>query len=75
MIPYADEGGDSGVAGYETGDYWIRVRFKDDSVYFYTNDSAGSENVERMKALAAAGEGLNSFISSEVRTAYARQER
>ena len=54
MERYRDIDGDSGVLAYETGPDFIRVQFKDNSVYLYTYTSAGSHNIERMKLLAAA---------------------
>ena len=75
MERYRDINGDSGILAYETGPDFIRVQFKDNSVYLYTNASAGSHNIERMKSLAAAGDGLNAFINTNVKKAYARKER
>ena len=42
------------------------LKFSDGAVYLYTNQSAGSANIEYMKQLAIAGEGLNSFIIGDV---------
>jgi len=67
--------GDSNVAGYEYGSDLIWVQFKDGSVYRYTNSSAGSQNIERMKKLADVGQGLNSFINTNVRKLYEAKER
>ena len=75
MQTYMDIGGDSGVAAFENGADYIRVQFKDGSVYLYTYGSAGAANIERMKSLAIAGDGLNAFINTSVRLAYARRER
>lgn len=75
MEHYKDIDGDSGVSGYETGPDFIRVQFRDGSVYLYTYTSAGSQNIEHMKRLAVAGDGLNSFINRHVRRGYARKER
>lgn len=67
---YANTDGDSSVRAYEDGADYIRVRFSDGSVYLYTYASAGQANIERMKQLARAGTGLNSFIMSNVRKKY-----
>jgi hypothetical protein len=75
MERYRDIDGDSGVAEYEQGTDYIRVKFKDGSVYLYTYASAGSNNIEEMKRLAAAGDGLNAFINKNVRKRYARKEQ
>lgn len=75
MEIYKDLDGDSGVAAYEIGPDFIRVQFSTGSVYLYTYGSAGVHNIEHMKQLAKSGEGLNSFITTNVRKAYARKER
>ena len=74
MERYRNVGGNSGVA-YESGPDFIRVQFSSGSIYLYTYESAGSENIELMKGLASKGEGLNSFINANVRSNYARRER
>jgi hypothetical protein len=75
MERYKNLGGNSGVAGYElTGDS-ITVQFNDGAVYLYNYSSAGPSNIETMKALAIAGQGLNSFIMRNVRKEYAKKLR
>lgn len=63
----------SGVVAYRTAADSITVEFADGDHYLYTNESAGAENVERMKRLAALGKGLSTFISTTVRNNYARR--
>lgn len=75
MQRYKNLGGNSNVSAYEYGPDFIRVQFKDGSVYLYTNSSAGSKNIETMKKLADAGQGLNSFINTMVRKSYKAKER
>lgn len=75
METYRDIDGDSGVAAYEVGADYIRVRFDTGATYLYTYASAGAQHIERMKELAARGNGLNSYIMRNVRTRYARKER
>lgn len=75
MERYKNLAGDSGVTAYETGSDFIWVRFSDAWKYLYTYASAGSDNIEHMKRLAANGRGLNSFINATVRKRYARKER
>lgn len=75
MERYRNRGGDSGIVAYEIGPDSITVMFSDGAVYLYTYQSAGSANIERMKRLAIAGEGLNSFINRCVRKDYARKLR
>ena len=74
MQPYQGADGTSGIDAYETGEDFIRVRFRDGTVYVYTHESTGQEAVDRMKALASDGRGLNTFINTNVRTRYAWQE-
>ena len=75
MERYRNVGGNSGIAAYEIAPDSITVQFKDGSIYLYTNQSAGSANIEHMKQLARAGQGLNSFISRVVKKGYARKLR
>jgi hypothetical protein len=67
MEDYGDINGKSGILAYETGPDFIRVKFKNDSVYLYTYASADPHSIEQMKSLAAAGEGLNTFINQYLR--------
>jgi len=75
MIRYNNLGNDSGVAAYEIESSSITVQFNDGWFYLYTAQSAGAANVEQMKRLAIAGQGLNSFINRVVRKGYARKWR
>ena len=75
MQHYKDIDGDSGVSSYEIGIDFIRVMFSTGAIYLYTYASAGAQNIEQMKNLADAGEGLNAFINKHVRKLYARRER
>lgn len=65
-------GGNSNVIAYEIGPDWIRVQFGTGSPYVYSYRSAGPGPVERMKQLARAGRGLNSFINTHVKHLYVR---
>lgn len=71
MEIYKDINGDSGIYRYEIGTDYIKVQFKDGSIYTYTYLSAGQDKVETMKVLAEAGNGLNSFINKYARKLYA----
>jgi len=56
---------------YESGPDFIRLLFRDSSeVYTYSVRSAGRANIETMKRLAGAGEGLTSFVSRNVRNLF-----
>lgn len=70
MQPYRDVSGDSGVAAYALDTHAITVRFKSGAVYVYTHASAGRRNVEHMKRLAVAGQGLATFITRHVHDRY-----
>ncbi len=71
MERYANRGGDSNIVAYEIEQSSIKVQFGDGSIYLYTSQSAGAANLEHMKQLAKAGQGLNSFINRVVRKRYA----
>ncbi|WP_286978959.1 hypothetical protein [Aminobacterium sp. UBA5514] len=75
MTPYRNINGDSGVSAFEYGEDYIRVLFNTGAQYLYTNQSAGRENIECMKKLAAQGDGLNAFINTKVKKLYAQKER
>lgn len=68
MQTYIDRDNNSNISGYEYSDNsfggsWIEVYFKDDSIYKYTEGSAGARVVQEMIQLARYGDGLNSYIS------------
>jgi hypothetical protein len=69
--PYRNLSGDSGVIAYEIADRAIVVMFRNGSTYVYDFDSTGKADVERMKALAVAGKGLATYISTSVGDRYA----
>lgn len=73
MPRYANLSGHSGVIAYKVGADSITVEFSNGQSYLYTNESAGAENVEHMKRLAALGRGLSGFISSNVKDGYAER--
>jgi len=73
MQRYANRSGNSGVVAYLIEPDSITVKFVDGWRYSYTYESAGVDNVEYMKKLAARGQGLSAFISATVRNAYAQK--
>ena len=75
MKRYMNLGGDSGVVAFSIGADYIIVKFRDSTCYTYTYASAGIDVIERMKALAEAGEGLNSYINRFVRYNYAEKTK
>ena len=66
MERYKNLGNDSGVSAYEIGENFIKIQFHDGALYLYNYQSAGIDNIEHMKELAIAGQGLNSFINKVV---------
>ena len=74
MKRYGNLHGNSGIAAYEEGDDFIRIRFTSGGIYLYTYDSAGEDDIEEMKELAREGNGLNRFIN-DFRPGYAARER
>lgn len=65
---------ESGVSAYEIGPDWIKVKFKDETVYTYSYTSAGRIHVETMKDLATKGEHLSTYINRYVRELYVKQK-
>ena len=74
MQHYDNLQGDSGVERYEIGSDFIRVRFRDGLTYVYDYATTGAEHVDQMKTLAVTGRGLGTYITQNVRDAYARKE-
>ena len=71
MQKYKDINNDSGVEAYDIHEDSITVFFKGSpKPYKYSYASAGIQNVEHMKKLAASGDGLNSFIMRNVKDKY-----
>jgi hypothetical protein len=66
--------GDSGVTHYEIGEDFIRLQFRGSAIFVYDYTMPGKLHVDRMKALAAAGRGLATYVNQHVRSRYARKE-
>ncbi len=75
MAKYRDIDRDSGVSAYEIETDYIDVAFKGGATYRYSRRSVGADNLEAMKKLAQAGEGLNSFIQRRVKDLYESRVR
>jgi hypothetical protein len=75
MQYYSNLGGNSGVYAYEIASSHIKVQFRDGSIYLYSYITPGNSEVERMKSLALAGRGLNSYISTYIKKRYAAKLR
>ena len=75
MTKYKNLSGKSTVAMYNIAKDAVTIRFATHSVYIYSNQSAGPENVSKMKTLAVAGKGLGTFIDTAVKEKFARKVR
>lgn len=53
----------TGIRGYDYDAESITVYFTSGAVYHYTYDTAGESDIETMKRLADAQEGLNTFLT------------
>lgn len=73
MKRYRNLDGHSGVAAYESGDGFIRIRFVNGEIYEYTAEVTGRVHVANMQKLAQAGLGLATYVSRFVHDAYARK--
>lgn len=72
MKRYGDQKGNSGIRGYESGEDFIVIWFKDCSKYKYSYKSAGANHIEEMKSLAAKGKGLNTYPNTHVSDRFER---
>lgn len=75
MERYLNINGTSSIVSYETTIDSIHVVFESGRFrnYLYNHARPGKQVVDRMKALAAQGFGLTSYIGTTVRAAYARK--
>ena len=76
MKRYGNRAGNSGVAFFDDGPDFIKIQFgeSDDFVYVYDQVVPGAADVDHMKALAAAGRGLSTYVSQHVHDRYRRKE-
>lgn len=61
------------MVAYDVENDAITVEFTNGAKYLYDYASTGRDHVENMKVLAAAGQGLSSYISKFVKQRYAVQ--
>ena len=75
MKKYKNLRGNSSVLSYESGVDFIHVVFCKGSYrnYLYNSIVPGTNHVDRMKVLAEQGYGLGSYISTTVKSRYARK--
>lgn len=67
MIAYGNQNGNSGITGYEIGEDYIDVEFRNEKVYRYHKERIGNLNFFNMVAAACIGSGLNTHINKFVR--------
>jgi len=70
MTRYNSADSNTGVIAFETGHDFIKIKFRDGSVYLYTAQRTGAAAIAQMKALAKKGEGLTTYINQHVRDQY-----
>lgn len=75
MKRYQNLSGKSEVATYELLKDAVTLSFTNRSKYIYSNQSAGRENVSKMKVLALAGKGLGTFVATNLKDRAARKIR
>ena len=75
FVRYKNLGGASKVLRYEIRKDVVTIEFKNNSVYNYSNQSAGEENIAKMKTLATAGKGLSTFIEASLKDRFMRKIR
>ncbi len=75
MTPYKNLNRNSNVEAYELGEDSITVRFMSGRHRNYLYDSVrpGASIVAKMVALAQQGSGLNSYISTTVKSNFAKK--
>ena len=75
MKRYQNLSGKSQVTMYELAKDVVTIRYANQEVYRYSNQSAGRENISKMKVLAQAGKGLETFVNANVKEKFARKVR
>ena len=75
MTPYRGHAKKHGVLAYEIQPDAIDVEFTSGWIYRFSYEKPGVLRVERMKELAAAGQGLSTFISKHVKNRFESRRR
>jgi hypothetical protein len=70
MTKYENLSGESGIIEYDIFENSIDVKFNSGWTYTYTNVSADTSHINRMKELAREGFGLNRYIQKYLRKNY-----
>lgn len=73
MESYKNLSGVSSVSAYEIDDTSIKIKFKTTSkIYLYSYIKPGQKHVDKMKELAIAGRGLQTYINKHKSAGYDR---
>lgn len=62
MKPYENQTGKSSIQAYQLYLDAIKIRFANGSVYLFTHENCGEENITELKHFAQLGDGLQRFI-------------
>ena len=75
MTPYRNLNGNSNIVAYETTEDSIHVYFGSGTHrnYLYNYVYPGKAAIDSMKILASQGHGLNSYISTTVKSNFAKK--
>lgn len=75
MESYKNLGKPSGVLSYDIGTDFIKVAFKSaPKIYVYTHIKPGLLHVNKMKELAIAGQGLQTYINQHRSAGFSHTE-
>jgi hypothetical protein len=72
---YKNVGGKSTITRYEIEKDAMNIEFSNNSSFRYTNQSSGREHIAKMKELAHAGKGLDTYIKANVKDNFERKIR
>jgi hypothetical protein len=77
MQPYLNLSGDSPIIAYNPLGNAIVVRYKSFVDYMYRADRLGTNHIQTMCALGAAGRGLSTYINQhpDVKNGYSSKSR
>ncbi|SLJ84915.1 hypothetical protein [Psychrobacter sp. DAB_AL43B] len=70
---YGNYSNKSGIEAYEVNDESITIHFKGGGIYLYNYFATGITHIIEMKRLAVTGNGLNSYISKNVKDNYVKR--
>lgn len=71
---YKNVGGKSPILKFELEKDAVNLRYAS-AAFRYTNQSAGPANIAKMKTLALAGKGLDTFVQANLKDRFERKIR